>query len=136
MPTLPWTSPKSPRQADGPVTVMASRLELRRLADAPAFLVAAIRIRRQMLGSPGALGLSLVARPLRRTFWTLSAWQDQAALGAATAGQPHRRLMNHFRPLMAGSSFVTWTAPATALPITWDEALRRLEQPDTVHDHR
>jgi hypothetical protein len=29
--------------------------------------------------------------------------------------------------------FVTWTATATGLPIVWDDALRRLEKPDTVH---
>jgi hypothetical protein len=136
MPTLPWTASNSPQQHDGTVTVMASRLELRRLRDVPSFLAGAMRIRRQMLGSPGALGVSLIARPLRRSFWTLSAWQDQAALGAAVGREPHRRIMTRFRPRMAGSSFVTWTAPASALPITWDEALRRLEKPDTVHDHR
>jgi hypothetical protein len=112
---------------------MASRLELRRLRDVPSFLVAALRIRRQMLRSPGALGVSLIARPARRTFWTLSAWQDQAALSAAVGRQPHREIMTRFRPRMAGSSFVTWTAPATALPIGWDDALRRLDNPGTVH---
>ena len=134
MPTLPWTAPKSPPPGDGPVTVMASRLELRRLRDVPLFLAAALRIRRQMLGSPGAVGLSLIARPLHRTFWTLSAWQDKAAMGTAVGAEPHVRIMQHFRPLMAGSSFVTWTAQAATLPITWEEAFRRLEKPDTVHD--
>jgi hypothetical protein len=132
MPTIPWTAPKSPSPAEGPVTVMASRLELRRLRDVLPFLAAALRIRRQMLGSPGAMGLSLIARPLRRTFWTLSAWQDQAALRGATGGEPHRQLMRRFRPRMAGSSFVTWTVPATDLPVPWDVAMRRLEKPDTV----
>jgi hypothetical protein len=72
MPALPWTAPKSPPPAGGPVTVMASCLELRRLRDIPSFLPAALRIRRQMLASPGALGVSLIARPLRRTLWTRS----------------------------------------------------------------
>jgi len=131
MPTLPWTTPKPPPMHDGPATVMTSRLELSRLSHVPSFLVAALRIRRQMLRSPGALGMSLIARPLHRTFWTLSAWQDQAALSAAVGRQPHREIMTRFRPRMAGSSFVTWTAPA--LPIRWDDALRRLDNPDTVH---
>lgn len=132
MPTLPWTAPKPlPRSLDSPATVMASRLELRRLRDVPSFLAAALRIRRQMLASPGVLGVSLIARPLRRTFWTLSAWQDQAFLRAATSRQPHVEIMTHFRPLMAASSFVTWTA--ADLPIAWEEARRRLENPDTVH---
>jgi hypothetical protein len=136
MPALPWKASTSPPPPDGTVTVMASRLELRRLRDVPSFLTGAMRIRRQMLASPGAVGVSLIARPLSRTFWTLSAWQDRAALGAVVGREPHRKIMNHFRPRMAGSSFVTWTAPATTLPIAWDEALRRLEKPDTVHDHR
>jgi hypothetical protein len=136
MPTLPWTVVGSPPPEGGPITVVASRLELRRLRDVPSFLIAALRIRRQMLNSPGALGLSLIARPLLRTFWTLSAWQDQAALSTATGNEPHRQIMKHFRPRITGSSFVTWTAQTAALPITWEEALRRLEKPDTVHDRR
>lgn len=136
MPTLPWTAPKPVPPGDGPVTVMASRLELRRLRDVPLFLVAALRIRRQMLGSPGSMGLSLIARPARRTFWTLSAWQDQAALSAVVGRQPHVGIMKRFRPRMAGSAFVTWTAPVTALPIAWEEALRRLQEPDTAHGHQ
>jgi hypothetical protein len=134
MPTLPWTAPKNPRPADGPVTVMASRLELRRLRDVPSFLVAALRIRRQMLASPGVLGLSLIARPLRRTFWTLSAWQDENAMSASVGREPHRQIMKRFRPRMAGFSMVTWTAPVDALPIPWDDALHRLEKPDTVRN--
>ena len=131
MPTLPWTIPKPPPLHDEPATVMTSRLELRRLRDVPSFLVAALRIRRQMLRSPGALGVSLIARPLHRTFWTLSAWHDQAALSAAVGREPHREIMTRFRPRMAGSGFVTWTA--SALPIRWDDALRRLDNPGTVH---
>jgi hypothetical protein len=106
---------------------MASRLELRRLGDAPSFLVSALRIRQQMLRSPG---VALVARPLHRMFWTLSAWQDEAALSATVGHQPHREIMTRFRPRMAGSSFVTWTA--SALPIRWDDSVRRLDNPDTV----
>ena len=137
MPTLPWAAPKPLPPGDGPVSVMASRLELGRLRDVPSFLAAALRIRRQMPGWPGALGVSLIAGPLHRTFWTLSsAWQDQAALRAATGREPHRQIMNRLRPRMAGSGFVTWAAPATALPIAWDEALRRLDKPDTVHSHQ
>jgi hypothetical protein len=108
---------------------MASRLELRQLRDVPPFLTAALRIRRQMLGSPGALGVSLIARPLHRTFWTLSAWQDQAALSAAVGREPHRQLMKRFRPRMAGSAFITWAVQPAALPIGWADALRRLETP-------
>ena len=136
MPTIPWTSPNPQPPAVGPVTIMASRLQLRRLVDVPAFLLAALKVRRQMLASEGALGVSLVAKPLTRTFWTLSAWQDQSSLRSSVGREPHLGVMKRFRPRMAGSSFVTWTGDPTALPVPWPEALRRLENPDTVRDHR
>jgi hypothetical protein len=41
--------------------------------------------------------------------------------------------MKQFRSRMAESRFVTWAVPVGVLPISWDEALRRLEKPDTVH---
>ncbi len=44
--------------------------------------------------------------------------------------------MRDFQSRMAGSSFVTWMDQAANLPVPWDEALRRLDKPDTVHDRR
>ena len=132
MPTLPWTTPKpSPRPPDGPVTVMASRLELRRLRHVLPFLAAALRIRRQMLGSPGwswPVPDRLAAAPHILDPVGLA---GRHGLRAATRGEPHVQLMIRFRPLMAASSFVTWTA--TNLPVPWDQARRRLDKPDTVH---
>ena len=117
MPTLPWKAPNSPPPADGPVTVMASRLELRRLSDVPSFLAAALRIRRQMLASPGVLGLSLIARPLRRTFWTLSAWQDQAAMSAAVICAV--TLVAETKLVGRGLPFqVTWAVLSKPVPLT------------------
>lgn len=134
MPTVPWTAPKPLPSRVGTATIMASRLELRRLRDVPSFLVAALRIRRQMLASPGALGVSLIAKPLRRTFWTLSAWRDQSALSTTVGREPHRHIVEHFQSQMAYSAFVTWNAPTATLPIRWTEARRRLEKPD-IENH-
>ncbi len=64
----------------------------------------------------------------------MSAWQDRAALRTAVGREPHVQIMKHVQPRMAGSSFVTWAAQAATLPITWEDAFRRLEKPDTVHD--
>ena len=56
--------------------------ELRRLRDVPRFFLDAMRIHRQVRAADGALGVSLVAHPLRREFFTLSAWRDRAAVDA------------------------------------------------------
>jgi hypothetical protein len=61
--TIPWTSPK--HQPQTATLVQISRLELARKRDVPGFLIAALRIRRIALRTPGAGGLSLRAQPLR-----------------------------------------------------------------------
>jgi hypothetical protein len=121
MATLPWTNgPAAPT----PV-VMASRLELRRRRDVPAFLLASLRLRRMVRSAPGAGGLGLAAQPWSKTFWTLSTWASQDDLHAYAATPVHREIMRRFRPAMAGSTFVEWTHDGDAPP-TWDEARRHL----------
>jgi len=127
--TLPWipgpaatTAPPTPR------TVMASRLELSRLRHVPAFLIASIRLRRAIPHANGAIGLGLRARPLARTFWTLSAWTDQQALQAYNHSPLHREIVERFRPHMASSTFRFYPAQ-DGTPPRWDDALRRLNAP-------
>jgi quinol monooxygenase YgiN len=124
MPALPWMSLNDP----GPTTVvMASRFRLRRFRDVPRFFLDSMRIHRQVRGADGALGISLVARPVRREFLTLSAWRDRAALMALVRTQPHASAMVRHRPAMAESTFTFWEVPADGLPVSWDEARRRLD---------
>jgi hypothetical protein len=128
MPTLPWTTtdiaPASTAERD--TLVMASRFQLKSWTDVPGFLLAALRIRKQMLASHGALGVSLIAQPLRRTFYTLSAWQDREALDRAVVAQPHADTMTRFRPKMAAAVFTFWEIPAAGEP-GWADARRRIE---------
>jgi hypothetical protein len=128
MPTLPWTTPSGetgPRD-DTDAVLMASRFDLRTLRDVPGFLLAAMRIRRQMLAAQGVLGVSLIAKPAHKTFFTLSAWQDRNALDAAVAREPHAQTMTRFHPRMAAARFVFWTAARSELPPSWPDALDRL----------
>jgi hypothetical protein len=114
---------------------MASRLELRQLRDVPPFLTAALRIRRQMLGSPGALGVSLIARPLHRTFWTLSAWQDQAALLAAVGREP--QAAHEALPAADGRLGLHHLGGAARRPAyRVGRCAAPAGNPDTIHRHR
>jgi hypothetical protein len=126
VPTLPWTTVQEP-PLGGQVVILASRLELRSLGTVPGFLRAAMAVRRQVRRSDGALGVSLIAQPTRKTFFTLSAWRDQAALDDFVASQPHAGVMTRFPPKMSGSKFVTWTMPGDELPVPWDVAKERLD---------
>jgi quinol monooxygenase YgiN len=123
MPTLPWISV---RPADAPAVVMASRFELRRLRDVPRFFLDAMRIHRQVRAADGVLGVSLVAHPLRREFYTLSAWRDRAAVDALVRAEPHRSTMGRYHAVMADAAFRFWEVPPEELPPSWDDAQRRL----------
>jgi len=123
MPTLPWISV---RPADAPAVVMASRFELRRLRDVPRFFLDAMRIHRQVRAADGVLGVSLVAHPLRREFFTLSAWRDRAALDALVRTEPHRSVMKRHHGAMEASAFTFWTAEPATLPPSWDDVHDRL----------
>jgi Domain of unknown function (DUF3291) len=126
VPTLPWkTTPAAAAHLDDTV-VMASRLELASIRDVPRFFRTALAIRRQVLAAPGALAVSLIAQPFARTFWTLSAWQDQPSLNTFVGAQPHKGGMTSFRPKMQSSTFVTWHVPTSAFPVTWADAKNRI----------
>jgi hypothetical protein len=135
MPTIPWmpgTAPDGGAPADEggaapdlPV-VMASRFELRSLLSVPRFFLTSLVVFRQVRRSPGLIGASLRAEPLKRTFWTLSAWRDQEALDTFARTDPHGARSRALRKGMKGSVFVFWHAERDRLPIAWDEAVRRL----------
>ncbi|CAM5426624.1 hypothetical protein GCM10010345_29470 [Streptomyces canarius] len=90
MPTLPRTVPNSP-PAGAEARVFASRFGIRTLGGALRFLVRTPAVRRQGGRAPGAYGATLGAQPLRRTFWTLSAWESAAALKEFARSGAHRR---------------------------------------------
>ena len=137
MATLPWTTTESTadtaRDAASDAVVLGSRLELRSLRHVPGFLGAAMKLRRQVLAMPGALGVSLIAQPAHKTFWTLSAWVDQASLDAFVATPAHVAVMRRYHERMNGSAFTTFPVKIGDLPEPrsnakqlWSDAKQRL----------
>lgn len=125
MPTLPWTIP-NPAPADTLACAMASRFEVRSAKDVPRFFLKSLAAWRQVKSAPGCVGASLIAKPLRRTFYTLSAWENRDALYAFARSQPHRDIMTSLRPTMRSSVFTFWDVPTGQLPLSWDDAQRRI----------
>ncbi|AMW12296.1 hypothetical protein A4E84_24080 [Streptomyces qaidamensis] len=125
MPTLPWTVPNPPPR-DTEVYVFASRFETRTLWGALRFLAGTPAVWRQVRRSPGAYGATLKAKPFKRTFWTLSAWESKDALHAFVRAGAHGPSSRGLAPQMKDSAFTTWQVSSDDLPLSWSEALRRL----------
>jgi hypothetical protein len=126
MPTLPWTAGPETPTATATSIVMASRFHVRHFRDVLPFFLDAMRVFALVRRSPGVVGVTLEAHPLRKEFWTLSQWQDQASLDAMVRSEPHASVMVRQRKVMVDSAFRFWTAPADEPP-TWADAKRRLE---------
>lgn len=124
MPALPWMhGPQAGTSAE--TIVLASRFKLTHYRDVAPFFLSALQIHAQVRRSAGAIGVALIAHPLRREFYTLSSWQDAASIDAMIATEPHRSVMTRYRSRTAAARFVTWRAAGPARP-TWSEARRRL----------
>ncbi|MET8976496.1 DUF3291 domain-containing protein [Streptomyces sp. NPDC004539] len=122
MPTLRWHTPAPP---DTGAFLMASRFEVRTLADVPRFLLKSLAAWKQVKGAPGAYGASLIAEPFKRTFWTLSAWESKDALYAYARAEPHRSVTKETRSTMKTSVFTFWEAPPV---LDWTDARNRLAE--------
>lgn len=125
MPKLPWTS-ITEVDPDADVTIMGSQLPLRSHASIPGFLLATLRIRRQLKRSEGLVGYALDARLLGKTFWTVSAWTSRDHLRRFDRADPHHAATQAIRPKMAPTTFAFWSGKARDLPVPWDEVERRI----------
>jgi heme-degrading monooxygenase HmoA len=127
LPTLPWTTP-NPARPSTQALVMASRFEVQSFLNVPRFFLKSLLAWGQVRSAPGALGASLVAQPMRRVFFTLSAWEDKGALYAYAKTEPHHSIMRGLRSTMRTSTFTFWDVPVEELPISWEDAKRRLAE--------
>ncbi|MEV5680394.1 DUF3291 domain-containing protein [Streptomyces sp. NPDC052179] len=107
---------------------MASRFILRSKGDVPRFFWKSMKAWRQVRSAPGAFGASLVAQPLAGVFLTLSAWENRDALYTFAEIEPHRSIMDAIRPTMRSATFTFWEVSTEDLPLTWDDARRRLDE--------
>ncbi|MFF3223060.1 hypothetical protein ACFYV7_09710 [Nocardia suismassiliense] len=110
------------------VQCMASRLEIKSLFAAPGFLLASLPLWWQARRSPGVLGVALKAEMLKGTFWTYSAWTDEAAIYAYARTDPHKSTVVRKRKVMREATFVFFTAPVDELPLSWDDIRRRIAE--------
>ena len=120
----PWQS--HARAAPGRDCVaLLSYLPLRSIWRIPWFLMHAARVRRQLRASSGLIGYSLRAQFAARRFWTLSVWEDAAALQAFVTAPPHAAVMKALAPHMGATRFTRWIVKSSELPLPWDDALKR-----------
>ena len=125
MPDVPWSS-TGDMEPGREYLVMASHLPLRHLTSTLRFFRAVSAIRKQLRSADGLVGYTLRAKPLARDYWTLSVWNDRAALSQFMRTPPHVEVMGSLKPVMGATRFVQWQITAADGRPSWTEAFERL----------
>jgi len=97
MTETPWQS-YSCAAPERDYVALVSFLPLNSAWSLPRLVVHSTRIQRQLRTSSGLIGYSLRARLAAKQFWTLSVWEDAAALQAFVAAPPHVAVMKAMAP--------------------------------------
>lgn len=125
MPVSPWRTVGTP-DPNSDVVALLSYLPLKSYWRVLPFFFYTAQVMKQLASAQGLLGYSLLARPLLKRFWTLSAWEDADTLRAFVQHPPHVRIMGALTPHMEKTKFVRWTVKGSQLPLRWDDVLHRL----------
>lgn len=121
----PWKTIRDV-EPDAEYLVLASAIPTKSLRSTWRMFRGASAVRRQLSATDGIIGFSLLARPLRKQYATLSVWADQAALDAFIQANPHRELMGALAADMGPTKFERWTITGSQGRPHWSEAMRLL----------
>lgn len=123
---LPWTTASTAPDPASACTVFAARLPLRSRRALPGAVRHAARIRRRLRAAPGLIGHTVAVDVAAATLWTVSAWDDRAALTRFERSAAHRAAKNDLRERLTPSTFAVWDCPVRDLPLRWTEIRNRL----------
>ncbi|MDQ6909638.1 MAG: hypothetical protein M3Z84_02455 [Actinomycetota bacterium] len=121
----PWKSITA-LEADREYVVLASSIPPVSRSSTRRLFQGASAVRKQLARTEGVVGFSLLARPLRKQYATLSVWVDERALDAFTHETPHQTLMANLAPEMGPTKFVRWNITGSDGLPSWGDALQRL----------
>jgi len=108
-------------------SISLTRLRLRAWSYLPGFVPLALRSARQAERAPGFLAGAVFGEPTRLTFWTMTAWTDEAAMRAYMLSGAHRAAIPRLLDWCDEAAVARWEAAEVALP-GWPEADRRLRE--------
>lgn len=107
---------------------LLSYLPLRSYLSMPKFFRYTMQIQHQMRDTTGAIGYALRMKPFKRKYWTLSVWESDRALMDFVRKAPHADAMKAIALDMGPTKFTRWKLGGTAVPPSWDEAMKREAQ--------
>ncbi len=121
----PWKT-VAPLETDREYLVLASSIPPKRMRSTWKMFRGSRAVDKQLRGTDGVIGFSMLAEPFRKHYATLSIWRDATALDEFVRAHPHDELMAGLAPEMGPTKFVRWTISGSDGRPSWNDALARL----------
>lgn len=118
------SSIKTLSQEPSQVFISVTRLRLKSSLYLPVFTWNNLLIIWQTINTPGFLSGKLL-QDSQQTFWTMTAWDEQAAMKIFRNSGTHRSVMPKIQDWCDQASVVHWRQAETSLP-DWTEVHQRL----------
>jgi hypothetical protein len=123
--------------------ISVTRLRVRRLQYMPAFLWYTFASQRQAKRATGFCGGRLLV-DANRTYWTLTAWQDERAMRAFRGSGAHAQVMPRLLNWCDEAAYAHWLAVDSEVPdwmqayehLLHDGRLSRVAHPSANHEAR
>jgi hypothetical protein len=106
------------------VLISVTRLRVRSIWFLPGFISYALKSSNQARNAAGNHGVELL-RDARSTYWTCTAWEDEASMRTFLMAEPHKTAMGKLANWCDEASVVHWHQDTADLP-DWKEAHRRM----------
>lgn len=117
--------------ADATVVVMVTHATLNNAQRTP-FDEYTRRIVAALPQQPGLIGYSVRTAPLGNEAWTLTVWADSRSLMQFVQSELHQRAVKASAESLVGTRFGRFDIAASRLPLTWEQALKMLDEaPDS-----
>ena len=104
--------------------ISVTRLRVRSFYFLPQFIWGTIRSANQAEHSAGFLGGKIVRMP-RNVFWTVTAWESEAAMNAYRVAGAHLRAMPKLLKWCDEAAVAHWSQDSAEIP-SWPEAHRHM----------
>ncbi len=99
--------------------------------DRGAFSKGTRRVMDSMDQHPGLIAWSVRREVFGDNAWTMTIWVDDESLNNFVYSQVHRDAVKRGMPAVSQTRFYSFELPADELPLSWDDALERLQEAES-----
>jgi len=120
----PWKELAKP-DASKEYLAIVTYLPVKHYRTVPSVAKHSYKVEKQLIETQGLIGYSMGSKPWSKQFWTVSVWEDEAALMAFAFGGAHKDTMSRLHNDMGATKFARWKVLGADVPLTWEVALEK-----------